>query len=80
MSNQQFYIALAVPSFLILVGWMINFQGYKMMTDRFDDLRKDFVELRKDFVELRKDVKAETETLRTIAYEHVQRIVKLEKE
>ncbi len=66
MSNEQFYIALGIPSFLILVGWMINFQGYKMMADRFDELRK--------------DVKAETETLRTIAYEHVQRIVKLEKE
>lgn len=66
MSSQQFYIALGVPSLLILVGWMINFQGYKMMADRFDELRK--------------DVKAETQTLRTIAYEHVQRTVKLEKE
>ncbi len=52
MSNQQFYIALAIPSFLILVGWMINFQGYKIMADRFDELRK--------------DVKADTETLRTM--------------
>ena len=66
MSNPQFYVALAVPSFLILVGWMINFQGYKSMAGRFEDLRR--------------DEKAETETLRTIAYEHVQHIVKLEKD
>ncbi len=73
MANQEFYVALAVPSFLILVGWMINFQGYKSMAERFEDLRR-------EVSENRKDVKAETETLRTIAYEHVQRIVKLEKD
>ena len=56
MSNQQFYIALAVPCFLILVGWMIKFQGYKMMAERFDELRS-------DFLETRRDVRAETETL-----------------
>ena len=73
MSNRQFYVALAVPSFLLLVGWMINFQGYRMLAERFDDLRR-------EVSENRKDVKAETETLRMIAYEHVQRIVKLEKD
>jgi hypothetical protein len=75
MSNQQFYVALAVPSFLILVGWMINFQGYnqgyKMMANRLDDLRREFGEFRSDVKgeinALRSDVKAETATLRTIA-------------
>ncbi len=77
MSNQQELLAIFIPSFLILAGAFLNWQGGKRTRD---ELREDLRALRSDFVEVRRDVKAETETLRTIAYEHVQRIRTLEVE
>ncbi len=71
MSSQQELLAIFIPSFLILAGAFLNWKGIRA-------LREDFKDLRREFVELRRDVKAETESLRTIAYEHVQRIRTLE--
>ena len=64
MSNQQEFLAIAIPSFLILVGFLVNFQGYKAMSDRFSELSR--------------KVEAETSALRQVDYEHVQRIRTLE--
>ncbi len=77
MSNQQELLAIFIPSFLILAGAFINWQGGKRTRD---ELREEFRGLRAEFIELRRDVKSETESLRTIAYEHVQRIRTLEVE
>ena len=41
MSNQQFYIALAVFLFLIIADWTVKFQCCKRMADRMDELRRD---------------------------------------
>ena len=77
MTNQQELLAIFIPSFLILAGAFLNWQGSKRTRD---ELRGEIRDLRGDFLELRRDVKAETESLRTIAYEHVQRIRTLEVE
>lgn len=77
MSHQQELLAIFIPSFLILAEAFLNRQGGKRARD---ELREDLHALRSDFIEVRRDVKAETETLRTIAYEHVQRICTLEVE
>ena len=73
MTNQQELLAIFIPSFLILAAAFINWQGIRSLGEEFKDLRR-------EFTELRRDVKAETESLRTIAYQHVQRIRTLEVE
>ena len=41
MSNQQFYIALAIPSFLIIADWVVKFQSCKRMANRMGELHRD---------------------------------------
>lgn len=72
MTNQQEFLAIFIPSFLILVGAFLNWQGNKRTRDELrgdmQTMRGDIQTMRSDFVELRHDVRAETESLRTIAY------------
>ena len=57
MSNTQFYIGIAIPSVLILLGWLHQ-------NTHLSDLRGDFKDLRGEMTQLRVDINRDIVMLR----------------
>ena len=57
MTNTQFYIGIAIPSVLILLGWLHQ-------NTRLQDLRGDVRDLRTEMTQLRVDINHDMVTLR----------------
>jgi hypothetical protein len=68
MSNTQFYIGIAIPSVLILLGWLHQNVRLTDLRGDFNDMRGGMTQLRvdinKDMTQLRVDINHDLVTLR----------------
>ena len=65
MTITQFYLAIGVPTLLILIGMLSNHSRFNRIESQL--------------MQMSGDIRADLRILNSIAYEHAQRLTKLEK-
>jgi hypothetical protein len=71
MTNQQLYLAIGIPSFLVLLSWITTFIQNNRLDTKIESLRTEMA------MELRA-VRSDINTITKMYGEHGERIAKLE--